>query len=273
MDAARRKIRGAQRHYFSKRYSMMAHMQETEGTSSAMVDSAADAASSRLGNALVELEADGIAYGDLALTISLHGEVAQSERLDGDIRRIFAAHDAKAIREGYGQLATWFCRLPAQPRKRQVRSVFVSAGSAACMAPIFGPPSGNPRSGHLRRDALAILETQWKTPYYYDLFHGDVGHTLILGATGAGKSFMLNFLLVQALQYDPRVLILDLRRLLPLADPLSGRRVSGTLPRRRRRQRGFSTAAFRASCRRENIPVFDRLDHPLTPHRRLERKR
>ena len=210
LDSARRKIRGAQRHYFSKRYSMMAHMQETEGTISAMVDSAADAASSRLGNALVELEADGIAYGDLALTIAVHGELEQSERLDGDIRRIFAAHDAKAIREGYGQLAAWFCRIPAQPRKRQVRSVFVSAGAAACMAPIFGPPSGNPRSGHLQRDALAILETQWKTPYYYDLFHGDVGHTLILGATGAGKSFTLNFLLVQALQYDPRVLILDL---------------------------------------------------------------
>ena len=39
LDAARRKIRGAQRHYFSKRYSMMAHVQETEGTASAMVDS------------------------------------------------------------------------------------------------------------------------------------------------------------------------------------------------------------------------------------------
>ena len=66
------------------------------------------------------------------------------------------------------------------------------------------------RSPHLNRDALAVLETQWKTPYYYDLFHGDVGHTLVLGATGAGKSFALNFLLVEALQYDPRVLILDL---------------------------------------------------------------
>ena len=55
-----------------------------------------------------------------------------------------------------------------------------------------------------------MLETQWRTPYYYDLFKGDVGHTLVLGATGAGKSFALNFLLVQALQYDPRVLILDL---------------------------------------------------------------
>ena len=37
-----------------------------------------------------------------------------------------------------------------------------------------------------------------------------MGHTLVLGATGAGKSFSLNFLLVQALQYDPRILILDL---------------------------------------------------------------
>ena len=41
-------------------------------------------------------------------------------------------------------------------------------------------------------------------------FTATVGHTLILGATGSGKSFTLNFLLVQALQYDPRVLILDL---------------------------------------------------------------
>ena len=189
---------------------MMAHMQETEGTASAMVDSAADVESTRLGDALVELETEGIAYGDLALTIALHGDLQQTERLDGDILRIFAAHDAKAIRESVGQLPAWFCRLPAQPRKRQVRSVFLSAGAAACLAPIYGPPRGEPRSRHLDRAALAILETQWQTPFFYDLFHGDVGHTLVLGATGSGKSFTLNFLLVQALQYNPRVLILDL---------------------------------------------------------------
>ena len=163
-----------------------------------------------LGGCAVELETEGVAYGDLALTIALHGELEQTERLDGDILRIFAAHDAKAIREGYGQLPAWFCRLPAQPRKRQVRSVFVSAGAAACLAPIYGPPTGEARSRHLDRSALAILETQWQTPFHYDLFHGDVGHTLVSGATGAGKSFTLNFLLVQALQYNPRVLILDL---------------------------------------------------------------
>ena len=210
LDAARRKIRGAQRHYFSKRYSMSAAVQETEGTATAMVDTAAEAESERLGDALVELETDGIAYGDLALTVALHGPLSVTESLDGDIRRIFTSHDAKVIREGYGQLPAWFSRMPAQPRRRQCRSVFVSAGAVASMAPIFGPPVGTPQSGHLRKAALAILETQWRTPYYYDLFKGDVGHTLVLGATGAGKSFTLNFLLVQALQYDPRILILDL---------------------------------------------------------------
>ena len=210
LDAARRKIRGAQRHYFSKRYSMSAAVQETEGSATAMVDTAAEAESERLGDALVELETDGIAYGDLALTVALHGPLSLTESLDGDIRRIFTSHDAKVIREGYGQLPAWFSRMPAQPRRRQCRSVFLSAGAVASMAPIFGPPVGTPRSGHLKKAALAVLETQWRTPYYYDLFKGDVGHTLVLGATGAGKSFTLNFLLVQALQYDPRILILDL---------------------------------------------------------------
>ena len=100
--------------------------------------------------------------------------------------------------------------MPGQPRGRQLRKVLVSAGAAASLAPLFGPPRGTEQSGHLGATALATLETHWQTPFFYDLFAGDVGHTLILGATGAGKSFTLNFLLVQALQYRPRVLILDL---------------------------------------------------------------
>ena len=210
VEAARRRIRSAQRHYFARRYSMMAHAQDAHGTAAAMVDSAAAAESDRLGSALVELEADGVAYGEASLTVALHGQLEGIERLDGDVRRLFAAHDAKVIREGYGQLPAWFARLPAQPKRRQVRRVFVSAGLAACLAPVFGPPSGDKNSRHLGRESLAVFETPWRTSYHYDLFAGDVGHTLILGATGAGKSFALNFLLVEALKYDSRILILDL---------------------------------------------------------------
>ena len=38
----------------------------------------------------------------------------------------------------------------------------------------------------------------------------DVGHTLVLGATGAGKSFLLNFIVTHAQKYDPVTTIFDL---------------------------------------------------------------
>src|SRR5437660_11410998 len=65
-------------------------------------------------------------------------------------------------------------------------------------------------SPHLRRDALAIYETPHHTPYAFNLHVQDVGHTLVLGATGSGKSFLLNFLVTHAQKYDPLTVILDL---------------------------------------------------------------
>ena len=208
--SARRAIRTVQRAHFSKRYSAAAHMQETDGSSSAMMDATADEEAARVGLALVELEADGIAYGDISLTLALHGDLKEIEGRDAEIRRIFAGQDAKLIREAYGQIPAWFSRLPGQPRKRQLRKVLGSAGLMGSLAPLFGPASLPATSPHLGKPALALFETPWRTALPYDLYAGDVGHTLILGATGAGKSFLLNFLLVQALQYDPRILVLDL---------------------------------------------------------------
>ena len=211
--SSRRAIRKVQRAHFSKRYSAVSHMQETDGTSSAMMDATADEEAARIGLALVELEADGIAYGDISLTLALHGDLQEIEGRDAEIRRIFAGQDAKLIREGYGQIPAWFSRLPGQPRKRQLRTVLGSAGLMGSLAPLFGPASLPATSPHLGKPALALFETPWRTALPYDLYAGgggDVGHTLILGATGSGKSFLVNFLLVQALQYDPRVLVLDL---------------------------------------------------------------
>ena len=168
--------------------------------------------------------------------------------------------------KGYGQLATWFCRLPAQPRKRQVRSVFVSAGAAACMAPIFGPPSWQPSRVHT---CGATRWRSWKRSggllTTTTLFHGDVGHTLVLGATGAGKILHAEFSAgtspalelsagaspaVRSPRSDSRF-----GRLLPLADPLSGRRLSGTLPRRRPPAAAEASACGPSRCRQESGPT------------------
>ncbi len=212
-DKARNRISAARRFFFAKRFSFMAHAQDTAGTTSAMVDEAADTEAARLGTAQAELEAHGMPYGDLALGLTLHGPLEEIERHDAAVRRIFAACDAKVIRESYGQLAAYFGRLPGAPRANQPRPLLVSAGVAAALAPLCGPTLGSPQSPHLDDECLCVLETREATPYHYDLFGGgggDVGHTLILGQTGSGKSFLVNFLLLSAVKYGPRVFILDL---------------------------------------------------------------
>src|SRR5207247_11335331 len=65
-------------------------------------------------------------------------------------------------------------------------------------------------SPHLQQEALAVFETPHRIPYAFNLHVQDVGHTLVLGATGSGKSFLLNFLVTHAQQYDPLTVILDL---------------------------------------------------------------
>jgi type IV secretion/conjugal transfer VirB4 family ATPase len=70
--------------------------------------------------------------------------------------------------------------------------------------------SGHPRNQHLRDEYLAVLETNHHTPYYLNLHYRDVAHTMILGRTGAGKSFLLNFLITNLQKYDPRTFIFDL---------------------------------------------------------------
>ncbi|MDE0165222.1 MAG: hypothetical protein OXL36_09015 [Bryobacterales bacterium] len=209
---ARGIMRSAQKHFFSSRYSMMAHARGTEGTDVALLDSAAAAESAALGDALVELQSEGIPWGRLAASLSIHAPDLQLlEELDSSVVKIFTGRDIKILREGWGQLSAWFGRLPGQAPSRQLRRMPVSAGTALCCSAIFAPGHGEPESDHLEAPSLATLETRCGTLYDYDLFAGsDVGHSLVLGSTGAGKSFLLNFLLVHSLRYNPRVAILDL---------------------------------------------------------------
>jgi type IV secretion system protein VirB4 len=54
------------------------------------------------------------------------------------------------------------------------------------------------------------METDNATPYYLNLHNGEVAHTLILGMTGSGKSFLCSFLLTNAQKYKPLTYIFDI---------------------------------------------------------------
>ena len=68
-----------------------------------------------------------------------------------------------------------------------------------------------------------MFETPHRTPYAFNLHVQDVGHTLVLGATGSGKSFLLNFLITHAQKYalSPAFLSAEVGLLDPPTPPKS----------------------------------------------------
>ena len=147
---------------------------------------------------------DGIAYGDISLTVALHGEISESRlRTDGEVRSASSTPmTPRLFVRAIGQLPAWFCRLPGQPPVPPGRALMPGFVGDGCLP---GPPlrpscrTGSKQTPRHSPPWLS-LRPAGRPPITTISIAGDVGHTLVLGATGSGKSFLLNFLLVQALR-------------------------------------------------------------------------
>ncbi len=58
-------------------------------------------------------------------------------------------------------------------------------------------------------DAVTVLGTTSGTPYFFNFHARDVGHTTIIGPTGAGKTVLMNFLCAQAMKFNARIFMFD----------------------------------------------------------------
>jgi type IV secretion/conjugal transfer VirB4 family ATPase len=221
-DRMRRDIQTRRRHFFNKRVSIVNYISPEARPEEMLVDDSASATVRQLGDALTEMEVNGHVFGTCSLTLVLHGRDARAlEHQSAEAMKGLAVHDGAFFEESYNLLNAWLGIVPGNGT-HNLRRLALLETNGADLSMLFTFDQGEPVSPHPRREALAIFETPHGTPYSFNLHVQDVGHTLVLGATGSGKSFLLNFLVTHAQRYEPLTVVLDLghsyRKLAALLD-------------------------------------------------------
>jgi type IV secretion system protein VirB4 len=208
-DRMRRDVQARRRHFFNKRVSLVNYVSPETRPEEMLVDDSATATVKQLGDALTEIEVNGHVFGRCSLTVVLHG--TDRRALDHQVAealKVLALHDGAFFEETYNLLNAWLSIVPGNGA-HNLRRLALLETHAADLSFLFTIDQGQQASALLSAP-LAIFETPHRTPFAYQLHVQDVGHTLVLGATGSGKSFLLNFLVTHAQQYEPFTIVMDL---------------------------------------------------------------
>ena len=209
---ARKEINKRRRHYHNSKTSFLSNLQDQKnaGPRDELVDDSKEAAVAELGLALSALGMEGKSFGEFSLSVVIYDQDrAKVERAVAEFQKLFTANDGLLYEERFNLLNAFFATVPGN-RQFNLRKQWALNANCADLSFLFTVDSGAKRNAHLGSEYLAVLETQHATPYYLNLHSGDVAHSLILGATGSGKSFLLSFLLQSMQKYDPLTFIFDL---------------------------------------------------------------
>jgi type IV secretory pathway VirB4 component len=174
-----------------------------------LIDESKQADIENLGECLRAL-GDGQTLGDFSLTVVLYSTDLQTINQEmGEFTGVFTNADGALFTETYNQLNALFATVPGN-YAQNLRKMYLLNSNYADLSFLFTIHPGEKTNPHLRSEYLAVLETDNATPYYLNLHNGEVAHTLILGMTGSGKSFLCNFLLTNAQKYRPQTYIFDI---------------------------------------------------------------
>jgi type IV secretion system protein VirB4 len=158
--------------------------------------------------ALDDAMAGAMAFGDHHLT--LQPMVDSLDELEEAVARIeteLMNVGILGVREDLNMEACFWAQLPANFQYIARRSTIHTANVAG-FASLHNYPSGRPDGNHWG-PAVTVLETQGGTPYFFNFHAGDVGHTTLIGPTGAGKTALLNFFCAQARKFNARLFYFD----------------------------------------------------------------
>ncbi|HVB58262.1 MAG TPA: type IV secretion system DNA-binding domain-containing protein [Candidatus Acidoferrales bacterium] len=207
----RRTIQAKRRHFHNTKHSFFSQVNLNDAPQQdVLTDDSKESQVRELGEGIKEIELRGNYFGQFSLTVVIYDlDPAKVDRACAEFYKVFSVHDAQLYEENYNLLNAFLAAVPGN-HAFNLRYLYLLNTNYADFSFLFTLHCGEPRNRHLRQEYLAVLETNHHTPYFLNLHYRDVAHTMILGRTGTGKSFLLNFLITNLQKYAPYTFIFDL---------------------------------------------------------------
>ena len=210
IDAAKVLTR-IRRQWFAKRKSIMAILKEVlTNEASTLIDSDAQNKALDADEALQDLGADVIGHAYVTATVCVWdddpGTADAKLRL---VEKTIQGRDFTCMVETVNAVEAWLGSLPGHAYAN-VRQPPISTLNLAHMIPLSAVWAGPERNDHLAGPPLFHAKTEGSTPFRFSQHVGDVGHTMVVGPTGAGKSVLLALMALQFRRYaDAQVFAFD----------------------------------------------------------------
>jgi type IV secretion/conjugal transfer VirB4 family ATPase len=206
-------IHSRRRHFHNTKRSLASYVTTSDQPQRAedvLIDESKEAQIRDLGEGLKELEINGNYFGEYTLSVVIYDrDFSRVESACAEFYKTFSIHDAQLYEEKYNLFNAYLATVPGN-YAFNLRSMLILNTNYADYSFLFTLHAGQPTNAHLKQEYLAVLETNHRTPYYFNLHCKDTAHTVILGRTGAGKSFLLNFIITNLQKYNPHTFIFDL---------------------------------------------------------------
>ncbi|HZV04280.1 MAG TPA: conjugal transfer protein TrbE [Gemmataceae bacterium] len=190
------------RQWFAKRKSITALLREVLYNEPVpLLDSDAANKSLDADAALQALGSDHVAFGYLTMTVTVWDDTRSGvQEKQRAVERAINSRGFATIRESLNAVEAWLSSLPGHVYAN-VRQPLVHTLNLAHLVPLSAVWAGLARNAHLDGPPLLVAETSGSTPFRLSTHVGDVGHMLIVGPTGAGKSALLALIAMQFRRY------------------------------------------------------------------------
>ncbi|EIG57979.1 conjugal transfer protein TrbE [Bradyrhizobium sp. WSM1253] len=190
------------RQWFAKRKSIGAILKEVmTNEASTLLDTDAHNKAIDADAALQELGSDQIGQAFVTATITVwDGDPNAADQKLRLVEKVIQGRDFTCMIETVNAVEAWLGSLPGHVYAN-VRQPPVSTLNLAHMIPMSAVWAGEASDLHFKGPPLLFGKTEGSTPFRFSLHVGDVGHTLVVGPTGAGKSVLLALMALQFRRY------------------------------------------------------------------------